>query len=92
MAVTFRAEGDCLGMEFDLVDKSNKALRIDSAYHRCIIIHLMLGSSVAEQVAVNHLVAGSNPARAAIIWIFYLVSNSGQRSNFSVQGSSANTH
>ena len=25
----------------------------------------MLGSSVAEQVAVNHLVAGSNPARAA---------------------------
>ena len=26
----------------------------------------MLGSSVAEQVTVNHLVAGSNPARAAI--------------------------
>ena len=28
----------------------------------------MLGSSVAEQVTVNHLVAGSNPARAAIIF------------------------
>ena len=27
---------------------------------------LLLGSSVAEQVTVNHLVAGSNPARAAI--------------------------
>ena len=30
------------------------------------IIGLLLGSSVAEQVTVNHLVAGSNPARAAI--------------------------
>jgi hypothetical protein len=26
---------------------------------------MMLGSSVAEQVTVNHLVAGSTPARAA---------------------------
>ena len=30
------------------------------------IIEKLLGSSVAEQVTVNHLVAGSNPARAAI--------------------------
>ena len=30
------------------------------------IIECLLGSSVAEQVTVNHLVAGSNPARAAI--------------------------
>ena len=33
-----------------------------------MIVFLLLGSSVAEQVTVNHLVAGSNPARAAI-WI-----------------------
>ena len=37
----------------------------DIAY-LAILNPLMLGSSVAEQVAVNHLVAGSNPARAAI--------------------------
>ena len=30
--------------------------------------HELLGSSVVEQVTVNHLVAGSNPARAAIFW------------------------
>ena len=39
-----------------------------------MILHnrdLLLGSSVAEQVTVNHLVAGSNPARAAI-FILYL--------------------
>ena len=29
-------------------------------------LEMLLGSSVAEQVTVNHLVAGSNPARAAI--------------------------
>ena len=28
---------------------------------------MLLGSSVVEQVTVNHLVAGSNPARAAIL-------------------------
>ena len=33
---------------------------------RHIEIWFLLGSSVAEQVTVNHLVAGSNPARAAI--------------------------
>ena len=32
-----------------------------------MVVVLLLGSSVAEQVTVNHLVAGSNPARAAII-------------------------
>ena len=31
-----------------------------------MIVVLLLGSSVAEQVTVNHLVAGSTPARAAI--------------------------
>jgi hypothetical protein len=31
---------------------------------------MFLGSSVVEQVAVNHLVAGSNPARGAIIILF----------------------
>ena len=35
------------------------------------IIECLLGSSVAEQVTVNHLVAGSNPARAAIILTTY---------------------
>gem|GEM_PF-1764062 len=33
---------------------------------------MFLGSSVVEQVAVNHLVAGSNPARGAIIMLFVL--------------------
>ena len=37
------------------------------------IIHVsLLGSSVAEQVTVNHLVAGSNPARAAISLLFVI--------------------
>ena len=32
---------------------------------------MFLGSSVVEQVAVNHLVAGSNPARGAILKYFF---------------------
>ena len=43
-----------------------KGSRLTQAKRLPIIIELLLGSSVAEQVTVNHLVAGSNPARAAI--------------------------
>ena len=44
-----------------------KGSRLTQAKRLPIIKELLLGSSVAEQVTVNHLVAGSNPARAAII-------------------------
>ena len=43
-----------------------KGSRLTQAKRFHIITTLLLGSSVAEQVTVNHLVAGSNPARAAI--------------------------
>ena len=35
------------------------------AYTLCLVF---LGSSVVEQVTVNHLVAGSNPARGATVF------------------------
>ena len=44
-----------------------KGSRLTQAKRLHIIEQLLLGSSVAEQVTVNHLVAGSNPDRAAII-------------------------
>ena len=46
-----------------------KGSRLTQAKRFHIIEILLLGSSVAEQVTVNHLVAGSNPARAAIFII-----------------------
>ena len=42
-----------------------KGSRLTQAKRLPIINIILLGSSVAEQVTVNHLVAGSNPARAA---------------------------
>jgi hypothetical protein len=35
-----------------------------------MMIPMFLGSSVVEQLAVNQLVAGSNPARGAIVSFF----------------------
>ena len=49
-----------------MVGALHKGSRLTQAKRLHIITHLLLGSSVAEQVTVNHLVAGSNPARAAI--------------------------
>ena len=66
-----------------MVGSLHKGSRLTQAKRFHIITSLLLGSSVAEQVTVNHLVAGSNPARAAIFFaLFYLESSSGQRSNF----------
>ena len=48
-----------------------KGSRLTQAKRLHIINLLLLGSSVAEQVTVNHLVAGSNPARAAIFIFFF---------------------
>ena len=47
-----------------------KGSRLTQAKRLPIIRELLLGSSVAEQVTVNHLVAGSNPARAAIFSLY----------------------
>ena len=49
-----------------MVGALHKGSRLTQAKRLHIIAQLLLGSSVAEQVTVNHLVAGSNPARAAI--------------------------
>ena len=52
----------------------------------------MLGSSVAEQVTVNHLVAGSNPARAAIGRVDLINVQFGPNDKFPVQGPATNAH
>ena len=49
-----------------MVGALHKGSRLTQAKRLHIIVLLLLGRSVAEQVTVNHLVAGSNPARAAI--------------------------
>ena len=61
-----------------------------------MIVFLLLGSSVAEQVTVNHLVAGSNPARAAIIFevmfLFALCVKLRPTNKFTVQCPTADSH
>ena len=57
-----------------------------------MIVVLLLGSSVAEQVTVNHLVAGSNPARAAILLVGLLQIKFRPTVQLTVQGPPANPH
>ena len=59
-----------LSLISDQADSSPLGSGLTAGSGLFIIYILLLGSSVVEQVTVNHLVAGSNPARAAIIFIY----------------------